>query len=335
MFEIKRETFEDAEGLPVYWDDVAGENIFLKRYSLNMLHKTNPCGQAYHIFYSSVPDSIIVTYKLKLDIFTYNKFSFKLPVTIVGIPCSVSKCGYKIGEETRHGVNEFLKNLQGFKLILNSDNLLTIDSFTAGATLPTCKLDICWNNFEHYLESFRSHYRYRINKAIKKWHGVKVIELEHSTLFDENLYRLYLQVYNKSVYKLEKLEMDFFKTFPAQIIKFTFEGKDLAFVQLLHNNDELIFLLGGFDYSSNLKYDIYVNVLLEIVKRGIKGNFNVIDMGQTAEETKMKLGCQQYPKGLYASHSGKLLNLLVAKSITALSYKQKELKFNIFKEELS
>lgn len=326
------ETFASAKQLPGFWDDLAGDNIFLKRKYLGALERTNPCSQAYTIFHCPEPDSILVTYKLNLDIFTYSRLSLKLPVVIAGIPCSVSKCGYAVGKKTEAQVFEYLRDIKGAKLMLNSENAFKADSFAEGFTLPSCRMELCWDSFEDYLSDMRSHYRYRTGKALKRFSGIRQVTLDDNSLFDNRLYALYSAVYDKSEYKLEKLPIEFFREFPSMIITFYLGSEPVAFVQLVENSRELIFLFGGIDYSLNASYDIYYNMLLAIIGYGITGGFKTIDMGQTAEAVKMKLGCKPYTKYMYVNHSNGIINLLAKKGIGVLSYRQKNLSFKVFRE---
>ena len=331
MSECNYKSFLSIEQLPDYWDDIAGDNIFLQKKYLGVLEKTNPCGQTYTIFYCPEPDSILVTYKLKLDIFTYSLIHLKLPVVIAGIPCSVSRNGYVAGKKTEAQLFEYLRHIKGAKLVLNSEDDFKVDSFAKGLTLPSCRMEIRWSSFEDYLSEMRSHYRYRINKAIHKFSEIKQVKLSDNSLFDNQLYDLYTAVYNKSEYKLEKLPIDFFREFPSTIFAFYLGIKPVAFVQLVENSQELMFLFGGIDYSLNLKHDIYNNMLLAIIKHGIEGGFSTIEMGQTAEDTKMKLGCRAYRKHMYVNHSNGLINTVANKAIGLLSYSQEDLFFNVFK----
>lgn len=328
---LKQLTITQAAALPTEWDVLAGENIFLKSAALQVLEVANPCGQAYHLFYGPDGlDSILVTYRLKLDILTYSFLQLKLPVTIAGIPCSVAKPGYKLGQATRDEVYRYLASLGGAKLLLNADERLTIPGFAAGTTLPTCRLKVQWASFVEYLQSLRSHYRNRFTKALRRFAGVEAVEIQPFE-FDETLYRLYLQVYEKSAFKLEKLAISFFQQLPARIIKFVHGGRTLAFVQLLENGDELIFVLGGFDYALNMEYDLYLNILLEILREGIQGGFKVVDLGQTAEDSKLKLGAREQRKYMYFGHSNRVINAIVQRYPGLLSYQEKDLEFHVFR----
>lgn len=325
------QTITQASELPAEWDRLAGENIFLKSRALRVMEVANPCGQEYHLFFGAEGlDSILVTYRLKLDILTYSLLKLKLPVTIAGIPCSVAKPGYKLGEATRETVYLFLRELRGAKLLLNVDECLTLPGFASGTTLPTCRLQVEWGSFQEYLQSLRSHYRNRFGKAMRRFTDVEAVAICPAE-FDETLYRLYLQVYEKSAFKLEKLEIGFFQQLPGRIIKFVHAGRVLAFVQLLENGEELIFVLGGFDYALNMQYDLYLNILLEILRQGIEGGFKVVDLGQTAEDSKLKLGARQHRKYMYFGHSNRVVNAIVHRYPGLLSYQEKDLEFHVFR----
>lgn len=58
----------------------------------------------------------------------------------------------------------------------------------------------------------RSGYRYRINKALRNLDNLIVKKIENDG-FDDQFYSLYVNVFNKSEYKLEKLTKEFFVNF--------------------------------------------------------------------------------------------------------------------------
>ncbi len=325
MFEVYYKVAE----IPNIWDEIVGNNPFLKRKILQQLEKLNPCKQAYHI---NIEKKIaLVSYKLKIDLFTFTKsFTLKIPLNIIGIPLSVSKCGYAVkGEDGLIELSKYITTLKGFYVVLNGDGKLKI---SRGNTLPTCKMELKWNNFNQYINNKRSSYRYRANKAIKKFTSIKVEELQDNKLFNEEMYSLYEKVFQQSKEKLEKLNIDFFRQFPAKIITFKSEKKTVGFVQLMENDEELIFLFGGFDNKYNLQYDLYMNMLLQIVRYAIEKGFKTIDFGQTAEETKTKLGALQIPKYMYLHHSNFLMKTTIKALVEKFSYKPYKVMHHVFKE---
>ncbi len=323
-------TLSSSEDLPEAWDGMAGDNIFLRRSFLSHLDRVNPCLQRYsYLLEGSSIKVICVHYSLKLDIFTYSFLSLKLPVRIMGIPCSVSKPGFAVLPGFEASLVEHFQALKGAKLILNSDIRLP---GAQGVTLPTCKLPLSWGSLEDFLGSMRSPYRYRLKKALKKWAGVEAAHLAPAE-FTHDLYQMYEQVYEKSEAKLEKLTPDFFAELPlpAKLIRASAQGRALGFAAVVENGAELIFLFTGFDYSLQARYDTYLNLLLEIVKYGLERGFSRIELGQTAEETKLKLGAALHPKSMYLYHSNPLINKLAGRLAGLLSYKPPSFDFHVFK----
>jgi len=323
------EVIDRVTKLPPEWDAAAGDRLFLKKQSLLVLEDVNPCGQLYHIAHNKNAPSIAVTYRHKLNLLTYGAGSLNIPVTMIGIPCSVSSSGCSMSRESRNRLLDHLRGLRGMKLMLNMDNG-PLDGFVTGTTLPTCKLNIKWADFNSYLSAMRSHYRYRAGKAQDSWSEVSASTLSNES-FDEELYGLYLNVLHRSQYKLETLSIDFFRKFPSEIEQFRVGDKPIAFVQTVRSGNELIFMFGGMDYDTVSKYDTYMNVLLHLVRRGIEEGCSSIDMGQTTEEMKAKLGCYIEGRSLHAAHSNRLGHLALKAMATVLSYRRKKHEYRVFK----
>lgn len=319
-----------AEEIPSQWDQLAGENIFLKKCFLKHLEKVNPCGQTYNLLVESEQlQAIYVDYRLKLDIFTFSFLTLRIPVKIMGIPCSVSKQGFSVCPGFEKLLLDHFREKKGAKLILNSNVDLPAKQ---GNTLPTCKMEVRWSTFDEYLESLRSSYRHRLKKAQEKWQQVKVALVEPE-VFDRDNYQLYEEVFLNSEAELEKLELDFFQQMPltSVMIKASFKKQKLGFVQLVNNGTELIFLFIGFNHKLNITFDIYINLLLEIIRFAIDNKFKTIDLGQTAEETKLKLGSKLVSKSMYINHSNPWLDKFANQYINLLSYKVPEYNFRVFK----
>ncbi|MCT4594248.1 MAG: GNAT family N-acetyltransferase [Anaeromicrobium sp.] len=315
-------TYDTIDELEHVWDEKFKIDSISSFESLKNLEKNNPCFQRYHVDFNT--NTFIIDYKLNINVFTFKgPFNLKFPLNIIGMPFSISKKGYSFSN-----MEKYIKSTKGFKLILNSNDNLDLPR---GHTLPSCVLDINFKSFNDYLNSMRSSYRYRLKKALCKGTPIQIEEIENYA-FNQELYNLYLQVYMDSKEKLEKLSMDFFKTYPSKIFVFKLMEKKVAFVQLVSNKDELIFLFGGFNKKMNLEYDIYLNMLLFMIKHGIENNFKSIDFGQTAEESKLKVGCVYKEKYMYFHHHNKLINKVLYKIMPYFSYKPYSISHKVFKE---
>ncbi|MFZ7101461.1 MAG: hypothetical protein ACOWWO_02240 [Peptococcaceae bacterium] len=328
---MKWQVLTEAVHIPPEWDVLAGSNILLSRAFLVHLERENPCRQSYNLCYAGESlKGIYVDYRLKLDVFTYSFPGFKIPVRILGIPCSVAKQGYCVAAGWEQELIAHFHRKRGAKLILNSEQRLPL---RPGQTLPSCKLAVEWASFRQYLQGLRSHYRYRINKALQR-RGDLQFKLKNPGSLDDSLYQYYEEVYANSSYKLEKLSWNFFKglPLPSVIIEAAVTGQKLGFVQLVRNDPELIFLFGGFNHSLNQHYDIYLNLLLEIIRYGIDNKFKVIELGQTAEETKLKLGGQLCGKYMFIHHSNPVINSLAQPLLKLLSYQVPAYDYHVFRK---
>jgi len=102
----------------------------------------------------------------------------------------------------------------------------------------------------------------------------------------------------------------------------------------LYADQKLYFFLGGLDYSLNGEYAIYLRLLSEIILLGIKLNVESIDLGQTAEEPKMRLGGENHKLYLAAFHKNLIVRLFLRSTIKLLEYKNKIPAHHVFKENV-
>lgn len=289
---------------------------------LELLEKINPCNQSYEI----IEDNMIVSYLLKINLLNFSdSFQLNFTTQIIGLPISISEKGY-LGKEAL--IEKIVQNRRGLKVILNGDNKFTC----GGQTLSTFIFYNRFSTFEDYIEALRSPYRRRINKALLHREDLEIKRLDRKD-FNDIHYGLYLSIMNRTKHPLEILPKEFFAEYEAELYEFIDkETKDIvAFIQLKLIGDKLCFLFGGFRKEDNDKYDIYYNILLKIIQIGIENNVKTIEFGQTAEESKLKIGCKEVPKYIYIHHSNKIINWFIKRLIPLFSYKSYPIKHNVFK----
>ncbi len=319
--------FNNPEDIPELWDDIAGNNVFLRRDALSLIQKTNPCQQKYYI--NQIEKIIFVTYRLKINLFALsNRLKLNKTVTILGIPLSVSYKGYACEPKNLDLLSRSLDSIGKLCIVLNGDEDLTL---IKGYTLSEYVMHIRWNSMLDYIYALRSHYRYRVLKSLKRLEHLRFEELTDNHEFSNELYAFYLEVYEKSQHKLEKLTIEFFRTFPSRIFVIYEKNHSLGFIQLRKQGDELVFMFCGFDHHKNQSLDLYFNMLLFIVRTGIECECKTIRFGQTTEESKAKIGAIERRKSLYIASNNKLLRLLGRNLIRMASYKGYHVKHNVFK----
>lgn len=289
---------------------------------LEMVEKINPCEQQYEL----VNNNIIISYFLEINLFNFKRmFPLKAKVQVVGLPISISEKGYW-GEQA--SIVKSIEARKGLKIVLNGESKFE----NGGRTLSTFVFENKFSSFNEYLNVLRSSYRRRINKALSHRSDIEIRKLDRKD-FNENHYKLYLSIMDRTKNPLETLPIEFFIDYEAELYEFIdIETKDIiGFIQVKGIEDRLNFLFGGFRKEDNSKYDIYYNMLLKIVEIGIEKQVKFIEFGQTAEACKLKIGCREVPKYLYVHHSNPILNRVIQLLVPLFSYKPYNIEHHVFK----
>ena len=291
-----------------------------------ILKEENKFEQEYYYLKRNKDYAFFTIYKNRMNIFTFGKMQLFMNIKVIGYPCSLSNCGYITNNEKM--MMDYIKTIKGAKLVLNVLNKQEYKNYTLGETLPTCIFNNIYININDYLNSLRASYRRRIQKSIKKCKDVKMKEIKDNSV---DIYNLYLNTYNKSNYKLEKLEKDFFNKIDGTKLVYFKDNKPVGFTLLKKVEDKLIFMLCGMDYSIDTT-DLYYFMLYKIIEYAIKNKCKIIDFGQSSEETKLKLGSFLEKRYLYIHHSNKILNKVASVIKGIIEYKYTFPDYRVFKE---
>jgi hypothetical protein len=290
------------------------------------------CRQRYHLVWDAAGqlDTVFMTYVRRhynLAMFTGRRY--EVTMTFVYVPLSVTRPGIAWGA-CRDEALAYIRQIRGYTLMLNLPPG-DYPGFATGLTCPQCILDVTWATFDDYLAGLRSHYRNRYTKALRRSADLEARWLSDNSDFDERLYGLYEQVYDHSSLKIEKLPIEFFQGPFFRVLVLSDATGPQGFVQFLPNGDELIFEFVGFNYATNRTYDTYLRLLLEIVRYGIEQGYSSIDFGQTADDTKLKLGAQY--TFLYAAlhHSNPVLHAISRLLAPKLQYRPITTDFQVFR----
>ncbi len=292
---------------------------------LCLLKRENKFEQEYYYLERDEDYAFFVLYKNRMNIFTFGKMKWYYPLKVIGYPCSFSNCGYITNNEML--LLEYVSTMKGAKLILNVPEHMDAGDFTEGETLPTCIWENRFQDVSAYLDSLRSSYRRRIRKAIERSGDIERKEITDDSI---DIYDLYLNTYEKSNYKLEKLEPGFFREVDATKIVFLKSEQPIGFVLLKKVEEQLIFMLCGMDYQYDTA-DLYYYMLYSIIEYAIKHGCRRVDLGQTSEETKMKFGAVLEKRYFYAHHSNNLLNRLIGLGKSMLEYQYHFPDYHVYK----
>lgn len=325
----------EATLLPPEWDKLV-DNYFQQTAFLLHTEKYNPCLQRYYLCVEEGKlISAAIVYSIRLDIFTFLKVKSPLKMHIVDIPCSVSSQGI-FGNQKAMGalINHIYEVEKGFVLILNLKDKPSDGSSASGKTLPTVALSNYFTDWQDYTASLHSRYRRRLKKINQPEDGLR-FEKKHCSEFTETMYQQYIEVYKKSNGKLEKLSCDFFKHLPVEFnLTVCFKNNEVIGWNIALSNKHIYyFFLGGINYKLNKTHHTYLRLLSSIIKDGIEKKSDFIELGQTAEIPKMRMGGKPFPLYMQAHHSNLFFNKLLKLSGTLLEYKRKLENTHALKEE--
>lgn len=198
-----------------------------------------------------------------------------------------------------------------------------------------------WKTFEDYTAAMTSKYRVRTKRAFKKGKDFKKVEFD-AAMIEKNLDRLYelyegiaahsgFNMVNLNKYYLLKLK----ECFPDQfkLTGYYLDGKLVGYFTTILNNKELEAHFLGFDQSLNRDYQIYLNILYDIVKEGINQQVEEIIFARTAMEIKSSIGAVAEEMYCYLRHRNPFTNKFVKPILEYLRPGQEWEPRNPFKEE--
>jgi len=303
-------TWQTAGELPPAWDALA-DTRFQGREFLAHCEAWNPCSQRYYgAFEGDRLAACAIVYTLGLDLLTFTRATMPVATQIVGVPCSVSSPGM-FGDV--HAVGQLIRELPGHErgllLTLNLPSGTPIPTgMTTGHTLPTVRVERSFESWDEYLGSLRSDYRRRIS-IIKNRSSELHLDFVDCSTYSDLHHELYLEVLANSSSRLERLAPGFFAHLGRPFGLMTLRRRDRleGWALILDDPDEFTFVFGGIDYRNNPENATYLRLLLAVLRRGIESGAGCIELGQTAENPKLRLGGVLHPLRMAATHSNGVL----------------------------
>jgi Peptidogalycan biosysnthesis/recognition len=194
------------------------------------------------------------------------------------------------------------------------------DGFTRIPSMPLTQLNIAYSSFEDYMQSaLNSATRSKLRKKFRATELDMPINLsvsnEISPIVDE-IYPLYLNVYERSKLRFEKLTKEYFcrlaKTMPDRVRFFVWRrrGKAVAFGECLVHGDTMFAEYLGLDYSVALKLHLYHYVFRDLVSWGIANGYKWFQSSGLNYDPKLHLRHQLKPVDLYVKHTSVIINAI-------------------------
>lgn len=173
-----------------------------------------------------------------------------------------------------------------------------------------------WQSFEDYLSDMRSKYRIRLKNAIRKFAPLqkRPLGLEDIATLKGDMYALYHKILDGSGFVLAKGEKDYFYTLKKELgshLKVTGYFKDevlVGFYTWVIDGKKLDSHFIGVEPSLNLRHQIYLNILLDLVRDAISQKALKVYYYRTALEIKSSIGAEPYDMWCYFKHNNWVIN---------------------------
>lgn len=221
--------------------------------------------------------------------------------------------------------------LIGFKDYFETDVIHNNQELTSQRQLykvqvqPNMMLSIAkeWHTITDYTLSLKKKYRSRYKTALKKGITITKTELDLEAIVSASaeIYALYKCVSDNAkvnsfvldsahFFNLKKELKDDFKLFG-----YYEEGQLIGFYTLILNDTDLETYFLGYNPSLNHKYQLYLNMLYDMLQFGIDNNFSKVVYARTAMEIKSSVGAKPHMMHIYMKHTNNMVANLALKCI--------------------
>jgi predicted N-acyltransferase len=174
--------------------------------------------------------------------------------------------------------------------------------------LPSAVVDLRFSSFEDYLSSMRSQYRRRARQTLRRSEELHVEHLHSFAEFAEELARLWRLIYDRaSEIRREILTAEFFRAAAAVeqlsvLLLRRRDGSIASFALLLDDAPMLSFLQCGFAAEDARDQGAYFRLLYELIRLGIEGGYEQLDLGVTTLTAKLDVGAVPVPLFAWLRH---------------------------------
>ncbi len=197
---------------------------------------------------------------------------------------------------------------------------------------PGMQLDLRrnWETFDDYKSALLSKYRVRVRRARKKLGSItcRILTAAEIQELEPQIYGYYRSIADNSVFNLFLLNPNYFSELKDQLgDKFVLWGyfddsRLVAFSSAIANGQTLEAHFLGYEADTNIDRQLYLNMLLDLVRCGIDQRFESIFFARTALEIKSSIGARPRDMFFYLRHVNGLHNKLLPRIYGILDPKE-------------
>jgi predicted N-acyltransferase len=206
--------------------------------------------------------------------------------------------------------------------------------FTCVPSMPTTSVSIAYPSFADYMNrALSSKTRKDLRKKFRA--AEKSAPIAMSAIADvgtviDDVYPLYLRVYERAKLRFEKLTRDYFcrlsREMPDKVRFFVWRqnGRIVAFALCMIEGDAIYGEYLGLDYAVALELHLYHYVFRDVATWAIANGFKSLGTGGLNYDPKLHLKCRLVPLDLYVKHTSPLFNALLKRLLPFLEPTRQE-----------
>jgi predicted N-acyltransferase len=206
--------------------------------------------------------------------------------------------------------------------------------FTCIPSMPTTSVSVAYPSFDDYMSRALSS---KTRKDLRKKFRIaeKSAPIEMSAVDDigaviDEVYPLYLRVYERSKLRFEKLTKDYFRRvgrdMPDKVRFFIWRqnGRIVAFTLCMIEGEAIYGEYLGFDYAVALDLHLYHYVFRDVVTWAMANGFKSFRSSGLNYDSKLHLKSRLDPLDLYVKHTSPALNALLKRLLPLLEPTRQE-----------
>lgn len=207
---------------------------------------------------------------------------------------------------------------------------------------PNMIIDLPENvlNLTDYLNCFSKKYRNRAKGILKTSASLtkKRLTVDEVIEYNDELYKLYFQVFTQAKFKLVQLSKTYFSdVMKAQpdlfyIDAWFLDNEMVSFASGFYLTNEIEAHYVGFDYATNKEYELYQTILYSYIEKAIYKKKSKINLGRTASEIKSTVGAKAHELLCYIKPQN-AVSKLILKPFMQFLQPTEWIPRNPFKEE--
>lgn len=193
--------------------------------------------------------------------------------------------------------------------------------FTRVPSFPMTRLNIDYASFDEYMSKalsgkMRKDLRRKFRAAAQA-PSIEMNVVDDVTSIIDDLYPLYLNVYERSKFHFEKLTKEYFcalgRLMPDKVRYFVWRqnGKIIAFNLCMVQGDAIYSEYIGLDYSVALRLHLYHYAIRDVITWAMANSYKWFCSSGLNYDPKLHLRSKLDPLDLYVRHTSRLFNLML------------------------